>query len=186
MPWPPAPAIVRRACAAATPTRTLLASASLAACIVGPCAPAEAADICWQSGVTPEGHHYGVLYVPPQAIAIAASGQRHNYIAVAVALLPGWIWVAKDIPCDTIPWNHEERHLDGWVHDADGRWIGKNSIPLADDERAPAPWRIIRYGDGYRVVKDAGLTACGTRERRDCDPPDRGSFAAVGDADSRR
>lgn len=123
----------------------ILAAACIAAATASPPASAATPDICWQNGVTPGGHVYQVRYVPRRAITLAASGQPHNYVAVAVAF-PGWIWVADDVPCGTIPWEHEEMHLDGWIHNPDGRWIAKRP----DIREAQAPY----LGQGKLAASD--------------------------------
>jgi hypothetical protein len=142
---------------AAIRLRRFLGLTLFAAAIGGFFTPVPAANICWSNGVTPGGHFYRVLYVPPQAVTIAASGQMHNYIAVAVALVPGWIWADRNIPCAVIPWEHEEMHLDGWVHDADGRWVGRRNVP---DDRSLAPWYVVKRGDEARLGPRIGLAAC--------------------------
>lgn len=88
-------------------------------------------DVCWTSGITPGGNHYTVRYVPREAINIAASGQAHDYVPVAVAF-PGGLWVADDAPCNQIPWDHEEKHLDGWWHYADGKLRPPSEIRLTE------------------------------------------------------
>jgi hypothetical protein len=110
--------------------------------------------------VTPDGRPYDVRYVPREAIRLAAAAQPHNYVAVAVAF-PGWIWAADDVPCGTIPWEHEELHLDGWVHDPNGRWIGRTApeVREARQRPSPAPWFIVKTGDGYRVVGETRVAA---------------------------
>ena len=117
-----------------------------------------AADICWQSGVTPEGHHFRVLYMPRQVIAAAASGRPHNYVAVAVAF-PGWIWATDDIPCSRIPWKHEMMHLDGWDHDANGRWTGKRDVEFTANDLPPPSWQIVKTEEGYVAVRDTLVAA---------------------------
>lgn len=136
----------------------VLSFALVAVAIGGIAARPAAADICWQSGVTPEGHSYRVLYVPGEAVRIAASGTRHNYIAYAVAF-PGWIWADSSLPCRIIPWQHEIKHLDGWVHDANGRWTGKTTVAFAAGDGPRTPWTVVKMGDDYRVVRNADLAA---------------------------
>ena len=135
----------------------------IAACaaMLAAAAPTSAAPggICWQNGVTPGGHAYQVRYVPRQAISIAASGQPHNYAAVAVAF-PGWIWVADDAPCGTIPWDHEEMHLDGWRHNPDGRWIDrKPDVREASDGERSEPWMIVKFDEEYRLLRERDVAA---------------------------
>lgn len=135
-----------------------LALAIIAVAASGLAAPSAAADICWRHGVTPEGHSYQVLYVPSEAIRLAASGQAHNYLAIAIAF-QGWIWAAADVPCRTIPWQHEIKHLDGWVHDANGRWTGKTAIAFTAGDGPRTPWAVIKIADDYRLVRNADLAA---------------------------
>ena len=116
------------------------------------------ADICWQSGVTPEGHSYQVLYVPSEAITAAASSKPHNYRAVAVAV-PGWIWADASAPCRIIPWEHEMKHIDGWSHDANGRWNDKKEVAFAPGEGPRTPWTVVKTDDDYRVVRGTELAA---------------------------
>ncbi len=116
------------------------------------------AEICWQSGITPEGHMYQVRYVPIEAIKIAASSKPHNYVAVAVAFT-GSIWVANDVPCGMIPWKHEIKHLDGWSHDANGRWTTKTEVAFAEGERPRAPWTVVKTENDFRVVRGSELAA---------------------------
>lgn len=116
------------------------------------------ADICWNSGITPEGHSYRVLYVPSEAITIAASGQRHNYRALAVAF-QGWIWADASVPCRIIPWQHEMKHLDGWSHDANQRWTDKQEVPFAEGDRPRAPWTVVKTENDYRVERGSELAA---------------------------
>ena len=116
------------------------------------------ADICWQSGITPEGHSYHVLYASSEAIKIAASGKPHNYVAVAVAF-PGWIWADASLPCNIIPWKHEMKHLDGWSHDANGRWTTKTEVAFAEGERPRAAWTVVKTENDYRVVRGSELAA---------------------------
>jgi hypothetical protein len=68
---------------------------------------------------TPMGNEYRVMFVPHEAVQIAASGQPHNYVAAAVAM-PGFIWADESLPCESIPFAHEIRHLDGESHGPDG------------------------------------------------------------------
>jgi hypothetical protein len=116
------------------------------------------AEICWQSGITPEGHSYRVLYVPHEAIQIAASETRHNYIAVAVAF-SGWIWADASLPCRIIPWQHEMKHLDGWSHDANGRWTTKTDVAFAEGDRPRMPWTVVKTETDYAVVRGTELAA---------------------------
>lgn len=116
------------------------------------------ADICWDSGITPEGHSYRVLYVPREVIKIATSKTPHNYVATALAV-PGWIWVDADLPCQFIPWQHEMKHLDGWSHDANGRWTEKKDVPSAEGDRPRTPWTVVKNGDDYQVVRGTELAA---------------------------
>ena len=99
-----------------------------------------------------------MLYVPSKTVRIAASGILHNYIAYAVAF-PGWIWADAFLPCRIIPWEHEIKHLDGWVHDANQRWTDKQEVPLAEGDRPRAPWTVVKTENDYRVVKGTELAA---------------------------
>ena len=135
-----------------------LALAIIALAVSSIAAPAGAADICWRGGVTPEGHSYRVLYVPSEAIRLAAAGQAHNYVAIAIAF-QGWVWAADDVPCRMIPWQHEIKHLDGWVHDANGRWTGKTMIAFAAGDGPRTPWSVIKIADDYRLVRNTDLAA---------------------------
>lgn len=112
-----------------------------------------ATDICWKSGVTPDGHHYQVLYVPFETIKIATSRVPHRYMAVAFAV-QGWIWAANDVPCGTIPWEHEMKHLDGWEHDANQHWTDKKPMPFTAADIRPPSWTIVKTADGYTAVRD--------------------------------
>jgi hypothetical protein len=116
------------------------------------------ADICWQSGITPEGHSYHVLYVPSEAIKIAASGAQHNYLAIAVAF-PGWIWADASLPCRIIPWQHEMKHLDGWSHDANGRWTTKTDVAFAEGDHPRTPWTVVKTENDYAIVRGTELAA---------------------------
>lgn len=134
--------------------------AAALALAIGTTSAVAAPDICWSSGVTPGGHYYRVRYVPARAITVAAGGQMHTYEAVAVALLPGWIWASREVPCTAIPWAHEERHLDGWVHDDEGDWIGQHPVPA---DPAPGPWYVVKRGNA-RLPGGIAPAACKNRE----------------------
>jgi hypothetical protein len=116
------------------------------------------ADICWQGGVTPDGHHFKVVYVPFETITKLAARTPHLYLAIAYAT-PGIIFAANDVPCSRIPWDHEIKHIDGWDHDASGKWTGKHDVAFTEADVRPQVWTIIATEAGLQAVRDSSIAA---------------------------
>jgi hypothetical protein len=117
-----------------------------------------AADVCWQSGVTPEGHHFKVVYVPYESIRTMADRTPHLYQAIAYAV-PGIIYAANDVPCSRIPWAHEMKHLDGWVHDASGRWTDKHEVGFTEADVRLQIWTVVETEAGLKAVRESSVAA---------------------------
>jgi len=106
-------------------TLTIWAVALVTVLGLGKCA--QGAE-CPKEGIaytTEQGNTFHVLYVPREAVVIAASAVPHSYFPAAVAFGPkdnGWIWADSSIPCEQIPWGHEMHHIDGMTHNASGVW----------------------------------------------------------------
>jgi hypothetical protein len=140
------------------PIRGLVLAAFIAVAMLFGGRSAVGADICWQSGVSPDGHHYRVFYVPYDTIKMMTAKVPHRYLAIAAAV-PGMIFAADDVPCTRIPWEHEIKHIDGWEHDASGNWTEKHAVAFSEADAHPQTWTIVETETGLEAVRESSVAA---------------------------